>query len=452
MTNELHVIHCYDTFKDTGVDWIGKAPAHWEITRLGTRFFERRSKVSDKDFPPLSVTKQGILPQLDTAAKSNDGDNRKLVRKGDFVINSRSDRKGSSGISDKDGSVSLINIVLEPKSIDGRYCNYLLKSYAFVEEFYRMGHGIVADLWTTRFNEMRTVLMAIPPLAEQKAIANFLDQKTTQIDKAIRVKEQQITLLKERKQILIQNAVTRGLNPDMPMRDSGVEWIGEVPGHWEVKKLKYLVRFSGGSTPSKQNADFWEGGIMWASPKDMKSLQITSSIDAISESALKASGLKLLPAGTILIVVRGMILAKKIPVAIAGKSLTINQDMKGLTVIGECSPNFLLYLLDGIHDELSTILEESGHGTKTLPTDKLSNFILPVPPADEQDAIVKFIETESAKQNSAITLLEKQITKLKEYKATLINSAVTGKIKVPGVVEPADQQPVLEEAGEPHYG
>jgi len=124
----------YPTYKDSGVDWLGEIPEHWSLTRLGSYFEERKTKVSDKDFAPLSVTKQGILPQLDSAAKTNDGDNRKLVKKGDFVINSRSDRKGSSGIANEDGSVSLINIVMKPKSIYPSFCNYLLKSNAFVEE------------------------------------------------------------------------------------------------------------------------------------------------------------------------------------------------------------------------------------------------------------------------------------------------------------------------------
>nr|MCR5455367.1 restriction endonuclease subunit S [Bacteroidales bacterium] len=138
----------YDSYKKSGVKWLGEIPSHWEVKRLASFFTERRVKVSDKDYEPLSVTKLGIFPQLENVAKTNDGDNRKLVKKGDFVINSRSDRKGSSGVSNLDGSVSLINIVLEPrKTIVPSFVNYLLKSYRFVEEYYRNGHGIVADLW-----------------------------------------------------------------------------------------------------------------------------------------------------------------------------------------------------------------------------------------------------------------------------------------------------------------
>lgn len=244
----------YAEYKDSGVEWLGEIPEGWELTRLGTRFIERRTKVSDKDYAPLSVTKNGIVPQLANAAKSNDGDNRKLVKKGDFVINSRSDRKGSSGIAFQDGSVSLINIVMNPKNIHPTFCNYLLKSQAFVEENYRIGHGIVADLWTTRYDEMKNIKIGIPTFPEQTAIAQFLDTKTAQIDTAIAQKEKMIALLQERQQIIIQNAVTGkwsmvngqwSMTPREKMKNSGVEWIGEIPEHWQVKRLKYILDSQG---------------------------------------------------------------------------------------------------------------------------------------------------------------------------------------------------------------
>lgn len=193
--------------KNSGVAWLGQVPEHWEVKRIASLFVERRQKVSDKDFPALSVTKLGVFPQWENVAKTDNGDNRKLVRKDDFVINSRSDRKGSSGIAPQDGSVSLINIVLQPKNIDGQYIQYLLKSYNFIEEFYRVGHGIVADLWTTRFDDIKNSSIAIPPLPEQLAIAEFLDEKTARIDTAIAQYQSQIERLKEYRQSLVNDAV-----------------------------------------------------------------------------------------------------------------------------------------------------------------------------------------------------------------------------------------------------
>jgi type I restriction enzyme S subunit len=195
--------------KDSGVEWLGEVPEHWEVKRLGWYFTERRDKVSDKNFAPLSVTKNGIVPQLETAVKTDDGDNRKLVRAGDFVINSRSDRKGSSGLSDMDGSVSLINIVLEPNHyIDGYFVHHVLKSYPFQEEFYRYGKGIVADLWSTNYSEMRNIPIAVPEKPDQSTIASFLDRETAKIDILIEKSRRSIELLQERRKALISAAVT----------------------------------------------------------------------------------------------------------------------------------------------------------------------------------------------------------------------------------------------------
>lgn len=196
--------------KDSGVQWIGEVPEHWGIVNIGSLYNQRNEKVSDKDYKPLSVTKKGILPQLETAAKTDNGDNRKLVRKNDFAINSRSDRKGSCGISDYDGSVSLINIVLYPiQEIENRYYNWLFHSPEFAEEFYRLGHGIVADLWTTRWSEMKGMRILLPPtLSEQRAIADWLDAKCADIDATIALKEQKQEKLKAYKKTIIFEYVT----------------------------------------------------------------------------------------------------------------------------------------------------------------------------------------------------------------------------------------------------
>jgi type I restriction enzyme S subunit len=185
-------------FRDSGQAWLGDIPIHWQLHKLGAHFTERNVTVNDTDYPALSVTMQGIVPQLETAAKSDANDKRKQVLKGDFVINSRSDRKGSSGISPFDGSVSQIAIVLEPKDIAPGYAHYLLRSYPFQEEFYKWGSGIVADLWSTRFSAMKQILIPVPPSAEQDAIVDFLEGELSQIDALIRAQESFRSLLDER--------------------------------------------------------------------------------------------------------------------------------------------------------------------------------------------------------------------------------------------------------------
>ena len=184
------------------------SPTDWQLFRLGQLFRERKEKGSDKDFSPLSVTMGGIVPQLETAAKTDDGDNRKIVRIGDYVINSRSDRKGSGGISEYEGSVSLISIVLQPRNIDAKFAHHLMRSTAFQEEFYRWGHGIVADLWTTRYADMKNIRLRVPDLPTQRAIADFLDRETARIDSLVDKTKVSIDRLKEYRSALITSAVT----------------------------------------------------------------------------------------------------------------------------------------------------------------------------------------------------------------------------------------------------
>lgn len=190
----------YPKVKDASASWLGSIPSHWDCKKVGSLFSERKVKVSDKDYQPLSVAKIGVVPQLDTAVKTDAGDNRKLVCAGDFVINSRSDRKGSCGVSELDGSVSLINIVLKPRNEwNHKYVHYLMRSHVFSEEYYRYGRGIVADLWTTRFSEMKNILLPVPPRDEQDQIVRFLDWKVSEINKLINIRKRQITELEEMK-------------------------------------------------------------------------------------------------------------------------------------------------------------------------------------------------------------------------------------------------------------
>lgn len=200
--------------KDSGISWIGMIPEHWEVTKIGSLFSERREKVSDKDYPALSVSKQGITPQLETAVKTDNGDNRKKVCIGDFVVNSRSDRKGSCGVSPYTGSISLINIVLQPRTnkIEGQYYHYLFRSNNYIEEYYRLGRGIVADLWTTRYSEMRNIMIPLPPFDEQRAIVAYINEKTAKVESLITDLQAEIEHLKEYKQRLIADCVTGQVN------------------------------------------------------------------------------------------------------------------------------------------------------------------------------------------------------------------------------------------------
>lgn len=241
--------------KDSGIEWIGAIPQDWQLSKIGSLYTQRNEKVSDKVYQPLSVTMQGILPQLATAAKTDDGDNRKLVRVGDFAINSRSDRRGSCGISPLDGSVSLINIILTPRTaMHPGYYNWLFHTTLFADEFYKWGHGIVADLWTTRWQEMKSITAPVPEYAEQERIAAFLDAECAEIDAVLEKTRASIEEYKKLKQTVITQAVTKGIRSDRPMKDSGIEWIGDIPAEWDYTKAKNCVNIQNGSDPKTEGS------------------------------------------------------------------------------------------------------------------------------------------------------------------------------------------------------
>ena len=224
--------------KDSGIAWIGEIPEEWELSKIGAVYEERNEKVSDEDFPPLSVTKQGVVPQLETAAKTIDGENRKLICKNDFVINSRSDRRGSCGVSEYDGSCSLINTVLKPRrNMCNAYYSFVFRSERFADEFYRWGNGIVDDLWSTKWSNMKRIYIPAPSLQEQHRIADYLNRKCSQIDAIIARQQEVIEKLKAYKLSVITEAVTKGLNPDVPMKDSGIPWLGNICNHYALSRV-----------------------------------------------------------------------------------------------------------------------------------------------------------------------------------------------------------------------
>lgn len=418
----------YESYKDSGVKWLGEIPGHWEVKRLGSFFIERRVKVSDKDFAPLSVTKNGIFPQLENVAKSNDGDNRKLVRANDFVINSRSDRKGSSGVSSFDGSVSLINIVLKPRNtVYPTFCNYLLKSIAFIEEYYRNGRGIVADLWTTRFDEMKIIKLAMPPKAEQTAIANYLDSVTSKIDEAISQQQKMIDLLNERKQIIIQNAVTKGLDPNAKMKDSGVEWIGEIPENWEVIKCSYV--FSGigsGTTPKSSNEYYYTNeGVNFLQTGDLNDGYINDTTKKITDKALKEINLKIYNKNSLIIAMYGATIGK---LGILNVCTTVNQACCVLPQTKKISIKYAFYMYMIARKDL--IIKSRGGGQPNISQDTIRNQKIIVPTKNDQEEIVEHIEKMINPIDSSISQCNKMISLLQERKQIIINDVVTGKVKV----------------------
>ena len=424
----MNNIKPYPKYKPSGIAWLGDIPQHWEVVKLNTFFDERREKVSDSDFKPLSVTKNGIVPQLENAAKTIHGDNRKKVCKGDFVINSRSDRKGSSGLAKEDGSVSVINIALKPRGIHPKFSEYLLKNYFFKEEYYRYGRGIVADLWTTRYSEMKNMELPKALYFEQEKIANFLDYKTTKIDRFIAKKKQLIKILNEQKAGIINDAVTKGLNPNAKTKPSGIAWLGDIPEHWEVRKLKYVAE----SVLGKMLCNEDKGGyskkpylksknIQWLNVDVSDVEEMWFSEKELNQYRLKKGDLVLSEGGEV------------------GKTCIWNEELEEcyiqnsahkVTFNESSNTEFYLYLffLYGKKGSFEAITNKVsiGHLTK----DKLINLKCLCPPIPEQTAIVSHIEKETAIINKTIATIEKEIALVQEYRTALIAEAVTGKIDV----------------------
>lgn len=276
---------------------------------------------------------------------------------------------------------------------------------------------------------VRDFRIPVLPLPQQRAITDYLDHETARIDALISAKERLLWLLVEKRKSIIATAVTCGLDPKVKLRKSGVPWLGQVPEHWQTVPLRYLVSFLSGGTPDKGNIEYWmDGTIPWVSPKDMKVEEIADAEDHITEAALDGSATRLVPVGSVLVVVRGMILAHTLPVAVTSGSVTINQDIKALVCGDRLLPEFLQLVLSGNSKYLLSLADSSAHGTRKMETEVLQQFELPVPGVEEQRAIVEHIARETAKLDAVRAATERTMILLKERRATLIAAAVTGQL------------------------
>lgn len=423
----------YQNYQETGYEWLGQIPTSWELSRVGKFFTERSEKVDDVTYPPLSVTMNGIVDQLSDVAKSNDNDNRKLVKKDDFVINSRSDRKGSSGIAPRDGSVSLINIVLAPKKIDPKYIENLFKSYYFKEEYFRNGKGIHWDLWTTRWEQFKNISIPVPPIEEQKLISRYLDKKTSQIDSLVEKIQKKIELLKEQRTSLINHYVTKGLDPNVEMKDSGIEWIGEIPKHWKLQKLtRFCDRVRNGYVGPTRGMMFETGIIYLQGIHTNKIGTITFTPDGpyyVSPDWSEEHSQTILRFDDIVVVQTGSI----------GNLGYVTEEFDGsnchaMIIVSTnktiCYGRFLMYsfLSSYVQNFLQSI--KTGEILYHINTKKLRLLNVLLPPLHQQKDIVDHLDRKSRFIDQLIEKEERRILLLKEYRQSLISSVVTGKVRV----------------------
>lgn len=417
--------------KNSGIDWIGKIPDEWKINKIDSLYTLRNTKVSDKNYPPLSVTMKGIVPQLATAAKSDDGDNRKLVKKGDFVINSRSDRRGSSGISNYDGSVSLINTILTPRGkMNPDYYNWLFHTVRFEDEFYKWGHGIVDDLWTTRWQDMKNISVLVPPEEAQTKIAGFLDKKCSEIDSIIEESKKSIEEYKTWKQSVIFEAVT-GKNLSCKKKNSGIEWIGEIPETWEVKRLKCIIDSLEKGNGITKDEVFPDGDTFCVRYGEIYSKYDNSFENCFSKTFKdKIPVKKYFSNGDLLFAGTGE-LVEEIGKCIA--YLGNEQCLAGGDIIiarHKQNAKFLSYALNSHYAQAQKSCGKAKLKVVHVSAAEIGNVLLAVPPLSEQESIAKFLDKKCSQIDSLISEKQLLIKDLAEYKKSLIFEAVTGKRSV----------------------
>ena len=391
--------------RDSGIKWLGEIPAEWQISRLGALFATRNCKVSDEDYAPLSVTMSGVVPQLSHVAKSDHHANRKLVRKGDFVINSRSDRHNSCGFAPKDGSVSLINTVCIPRiELNSRYFGFLFDSEQWADEFYSWGHGIVADLWATGWNEMKGILLPVPSVGEQRRIANYLDEKCAQIDRAIEAAEGSIEeMLKYRSSCL-------------------EETFNRLDGTYPKVKLKYVLEES-----KEKSVD----GIGEPLSITIASGVLRSSELEIPNPASSMVGAKVVRAGDLVFnklkAYFGVMYVSPYDGLISSEYAiyrALNPDALSLKYI-----EYLVHT-NQIIDEFIIRISGVADGFRRLYTSELFNISITLPPLRVQERAVRELNSLYDSVDASIAVKKSIIADLKAYKQSLIYEVVTGKREV----------------------
>ena len=402
--------------KDSGIEWIGEIPEGWEVGQIGQLYSERRTKVSDKNYPPLSVTMKGILPQLSTAAKTDAHDDRKLVCKGDFAINSRSDRRGSCGISEQDGSISLINTVLQPRGeMNPGYYNWLFHTSMFADEFYKWGHGIVDDLWTTGWSDMKKIGVPIPSKCEQKQLAEHLNFECSHIDSILSKTRASIEEYKKLKQAIITQAVTKGVRGEREMKDSGVEWIGEINHRFSLIKLKYICSILDQyRKPISADKRSQSGSVLY------DYYGASGAIDKIDDYTIDDHVMLIGEDGANLRM-------RNLPLMyeVNGKAW-INNHAHILKPTERVDFYYLFYALE----ELDINPYITGSAQPKLSQEKLQNIWVPLPDLEEQQEIATYIRSKCVEIDKLIAKKEQLVKELESYKKSLIYEVVTGKREV----------------------
>lgn len=425
----------YETYRNSNIQWIGEIPTKWNLKKAKWLFYkvERKPLVDDEIVTcfrdgQVTLRKNRRIEGFTNALKEH---GYQRICKGDLVIHAMDAFAGAIGVSDSDGKSTPVYAACIPRekgTINSYYYAYYMRNLALSGFIESLAKGIRERSTDFRFNDFAELVLPFPNYKEQTLIANFLDIKTLQIDETISIKQQQINLLKERKKIIIQKAVTQGLNPNVPMRNSGVDWIGKFPEHWQLKRLKYVTKIV------KRIIGYEGPDVLSITKKGIKIKDIKSGEGQLAMDYSKYQIVKI-----------GDFAMNHMDLLTGYVDISKHE--------GVVSPDYRVFIntFDGLEDEFLLSIFQLGYQQKIFyrygqgvsflgrwrfPAESFNNFYIPIPPNDEQISIVKHVKSEWDKLDKAIDLLASQIGKMKEYKTALINSAVTGKIKiVPEMIE-----------------
>lgn len=418
----------YDSYKDSGVEWIGDVPASWSVERGKWLFVKKDRPVRPEDeivtcFRDGQVTlRNNRRTEGFTNALKEHG--YQGIRKGDLVIHAMDAFAGAIGVSDSDGKSTPVYsacVPREPDTVDPYFYAYYMRHIALSGLLVSLAKGIRERSTDFRYNDFADLQLAVPSLPEQRAIAAFLDEKCAKVDEAVRIKEEQIALLRERRQILIQQAVTCGLNPAAPMKDSGIDWIGQIPAHWEQLANKHIFKLRK-TLVGKRSSEY-----------ELLSLTLRGIIKRDMENP---EGKFPAEFDTYQEVSPGHFVFCHFDVEETPRTVGLSEFFGMITgaytvysVADAVDPRFLLhfYICADTDKKMRSLYKGLRN---TIPKEAFGTFKTPLPPIEEQREIVAHIDDASRKIEDAIAIKEEQIAALKEYKTSLINAAVTGKIKV----------------------
>lgn len=421
----------YNEYKDSGIQWLGEIPSHWGLRRTKYVWKETDSRSEFGSEQLLSVSQYDGVREAQSDSRSESLKGYKIVKQDELVINIMLAWLGGLGVSKHEGIVSPAYCVYKLQDAQNpRFLHYLYRTPVYLAEFARHSTGIVPSRWRMYTDDFGEVLTLLPPIEEQDAMVAYLDTATAKIDEAIAQQQKMIDLLNERKQIIINNAVTKGLNPDAPMKDSGVDWIGEIPEHWEVMKLKHVTsKIGSGSTPRGGAEVYQDSGVMFLRSQNvyndgLKLDDVAHIVDGVHQK-MKGTQVKY---NDILYNITGGSIGRCCCFDINAEA-NVNQHVSIVRPNGIVA-KFLMYNLqsDNAQRQLRETLK--GGNREGLAAVTFKEFLILTCPGEEQCQIVDYIEKMFVNIDQAISNATKQISLLQERKQIIINDVVTGKVKV----------------------